>query len=145
MIKFANVELILQMELGHSKLNTGYLVEELAAKQPLSIYHLRQYLAPSALPSRLSSPSAKAGSSTFSPPSSSYSRQRSSSSTLAATAAAAESSKSDLFDGWIVCWCSFRDEVTFKTLNDNLDVKIQLNDHFLQSVSRRYYGYSVRK
>ena len=86
MIHFANVELILQMELGHSKLNTGYLVEELAAKQPLSIYHLRQYLAPSALPSRLPSPSAKTGSSTFGPPSSSYSRQRSASSTLAATA-----------------------------------------------------------
>ncbi len=43
------------MELGMSKLNTGYLVEELAAKQPLSISHLRQYLAPSAIPSRPSS------------------------------------------------------------------------------------------
>ena len=34
-----------QMELGHSKANTGYLVEELAAKQPLAIAFLKQYLA----------------------------------------------------------------------------------------------------
>ena len=99
MIHFTHLELILQMELGHSKLNTGYLVEELAAKQPLSIYHLRQYLAPSALPSRLPSPSATTGSSTFSLPSSSFSRQRSASSTLAATAAAAGSNKNDLLEG----------------------------------------------
>ena len=36
-----------QMELGMSKTNTGYLVEELAAKQPLSIIHLRQLVVPS--------------------------------------------------------------------------------------------------
>ena len=41
------------MELGISKMNTGYLVEELAAKQPLSIAYLRQYLAPSTLLSSL--------------------------------------------------------------------------------------------
>jgi len=35
------------MELGRSKGNNSYLVEELAAKQPLSIAFLRQYLIPS--------------------------------------------------------------------------------------------------
>ena len=34
------------MELGHSKTNAGYLMEELAAKQPLSIAFLRHYLVP---------------------------------------------------------------------------------------------------
>jgi len=34
------------MELGRSKGNTGYLIEEIAAKQPLSIAFLRQYLVP---------------------------------------------------------------------------------------------------
>lgn len=81
-----------QMELGVSKLNTGYLVEELAAKQPMSIFHLRQYLAPSAasVPGRPAVPAAARPL----PPSvaaASLTRPRSASSTLAAAAAAAAS------------------------------------------------------
>ena len=40
------------MELGRVKGNSGYLVEELAAKQPLGIAFLRQYLVPSSSGSR---------------------------------------------------------------------------------------------
>ena len=40
------------MELGMNKTNTGYLVEELAAKQPLSIAHLRHLLVPTGGSSR---------------------------------------------------------------------------------------------
>ena len=90
------------MELGHSKLNTGYLVEELAAKQPLSIYHLRQYLAPSALPSRQTLTSTKSGSLPASQTPTSPTKPRSGSSTLAATAAAAGSrrnSSRDILEG----------------------------------------------
>lgn len=52
------------MELGMSKTSTGYLVEELAAKQPMSIAHLRQYLAPSISQRR---PSSSSGSGKSSP------------------------------------------------------------------------------
>ena len=41
------------MELGPNRTNTAYLIEELAAKQPMSIYFLRQYLVPSVAFSRV--------------------------------------------------------------------------------------------
>ena len=58
-----------QLELGTSKTSIGYVIEELAAKQPSSIAYLRQYLAPSSVPRNKLTPNQKTPPTQKTPPS----------------------------------------------------------------------------